>query len=77
MLKCLSLYLNIEPKIIHITENDRVYFTHKNGIRIDKYMYFINNKVEEKYKPYLLAPLLIECSTIIPMVSFQHIIKGR
>ena len=50
------------PKSSHITENDRVYFTHKNGIRIDKYMYFINNKVEEKYKPYLLAPLLVECS---------------
>ena len=45
-----------------ISEKDRVYFTYENGKRIDKYMYFIKEKVPKELRCYLLAPLLIECS---------------
>jgi len=41
--------------------NERAYFTTKNGKRIDYYMQFINT-IEPKYKPYLLAPLIVSCS---------------
>ena len=41
--------------------NERAYFTTKNGERIDYYMQFINT-IEPKYKPYLLAPLIVSCS---------------
>lgn len=46
----------------NIQEGERAYFTHKNAEIIDKSMYYINNFVEERLKPYLLAPLLVECS---------------
>lgn len=44
-----------------IKKTDRVYFTHENGKRIDAYRFFIE-KLPQKYKPFLLAPLLVECS---------------
>ena len=44
-----------------ITKKDRVYFTEENAKRIDKYRSFIS-KVPKKYRYYLLAPLLVECS---------------
>ena len=37
-------------------------------------MYFINNKVEEKYKPYLLAPLLVDANVIITQWSVFNIL---
>ena len=46
----------------NIKEDERAYFTQENAIIIDKMMYYIMNYVEEKYKPYLLAPLLVQCS---------------
>ena len=46
----------------NIQEGERAYFTHKNAEIIDKSMYYINNFVEERLKPYLLGPLLVECS---------------
>ncbi len=46
---------NIQPE-------ERVYFTCENAKTIDKMLYFIKNFVQEKYKPYLLGPLLVECS---------------
>ena len=49
------------PKSKIIKKQDRVYYTYENGIRIDRYRYFIN-KIPNKYKPFLLAPLLVEAS---------------
>ena len=46
----------------NIKEGERAYFTQKNAFNIDKIRYYIENFVEEKYKPFLLAPLLVECS---------------
>jgi adenine-specific DNA-methyltransferase len=46
----------------NIQEGERAYFTQKNAEIIDKSMYYIHNYVEERLKPYLLAPLLVECS---------------
>ena len=49
------------PKTKAIQKNDRVYFTKENAERIDKYRYFIDN-IPRIYRPYLLAPLLIQTS---------------
>ena len=50
------------PSSPTITKKDRVFFTYENGKRIDTYMYYIVNKVPEKLRHYLLAPLLVEIS---------------
>lgn len=44
-----------------IQKTHRVYFTEENALRIDKYRHFIT-LIPKKYRPYLLAPLLVECS---------------
>ena len=44
-----------------ITETDRVYFTYENGKRIDAIRDYITT-LPPMYQPYLLAPLLVECS---------------
>ena len=46
----------------NIQPDERVYFTAENGQTIDKMLYYIHNYVEEKYKPFLLAPLIVQCS---------------
>ena len=46
----------------NIQPNERVYFTAENGETIDKMLYYIHNYVKEKYKPFLLAPLIVQCS---------------
>lgn len=45
-----------------IKPGERVYFTAENGKTIDQMLFYIKNNVEEKYKSYLLAPLLVQCS---------------
>jgi adenine-specific DNA-methyltransferase len=45
----------------NIKEDERVYFTAENGKRIDMYRYLIN-QLPEEIRPFLLAPLLVECS---------------
>ena len=45
----------------NIKLNERVYFTAENGKRIDKYRHLIE-QVSPDLKPFLLAPLLVECS---------------
>lgn len=40
----------------------RMYFTEENAKRIDKYRYFIDTHVPQKYKSYILAPLLVKSS---------------
>lgn len=44
-----------------IQKGDRVYFTEENGIRIDIYRNYIET-IPEKYRPFLLASLLVESS---------------
>lgn len=44
-----------------ISENDRVYFTEENGKRIDIIRNYIET-IPEKYRPFLLAQLLVEAS---------------
>jgi adenine-specific DNA-methyltransferase len=44
-----------------ITQNDRVYFTYENGIRIDIIRNYINT-IPKKYQPFLLGSLLVESS---------------
>ncbi len=46
----------------NIQAGERVYYTTENGRRIDTYQEFIQNQVPEEYRPYLLAPLLVEAS---------------
>jgi len=49
------------PNSKNIKKTDRVYFTYENGKRIDAYRFFIET-LPKKYKPFLLGPLLVECS---------------
>tara|TARA_Y100000591_G_scaffold331543_2_gene365802 strand:- start:10145 stop:11293 length:1149 start_codon:yes stop_codon:yes gene_type:complete len=46
----------------NIQPTERVYFTAENAKIIDQMLYFIKNYVKDKYKPYLLGPLLVQCS---------------
>ena len=52
---------NWAPATPEITEHDRVYFTYENGKRIDVLRDYITT-LPSLYQPYLLAPLLVECS---------------
>ncbi len=52
---------NWSPKNDEIKEDDRVYYTYENGLRIDGMRNYIE-KIPEKYKSYVLGPLLVECS---------------
>lgn len=45
-----------------ITERERAFFTHANGVRLDRYRYFIEKYVPLKYKFFLLGPLLVQAS---------------
>lgn len=47
---------------LNINPNERVYFTSENGRIIDQMLYYIKNNVEEKYKAFLLGPLIVQCS---------------
>ena len=49
------------PKTSTITESDRAYYTRENGWRIDV-MRNYTESIPEKYRSYVLAPLLVECS---------------
>lgn len=44
-----------------ITKDDRVYFTEKNALLIDKYMHFLYG-TPLKYKPFILAQILVQSS---------------
>jgi adenine-specific DNA-methyltransferase len=49
------------PKDEEIKENERVYYTNKNGKRIDIMRNYIET-IPEKYRSFLLGPLLVESS---------------
>lgn len=46
----------------NIQPDERAYFTAENAKIIDQMLYYIHNYVEEKYKCFLLAPLIVQCS---------------
>ncbi len=48
--------------INNIQENERVYYTTENAKIIDRMMYYIHNYVPTNIQPYILAPLLVQCS---------------
>ena len=52
---------NWAPASPLIGENDRVFFTYENGKRIDYLRDYIAT-LPPAYQPFLLAPLLVECS---------------
>jgi len=49
------------PKTQHIKEGERTYYTCENGRRIDTIRNYIET-IPAKYRSFVLAPLLVECS---------------
>jgi adenine-specific DNA-methyltransferase len=47
---------------VAIQEGERVYFTQENARRIDCYQEYIRRHVPPGYRPFLLAPLLVQAS---------------
>ena len=45
-----------------IKENERVFYTHKNAVKIDSIKRIIFNTIPEDYRHYYLAPLLVQAS---------------
>jgi len=45
-----------------ILPGERVYFSHKNAVMIDKMMYFIKNNVGKEYQKFFIAPLIVQAS---------------
>ena len=46
----------------NILPGERVYFSHKNAVMIDKIMYFIKNNVGKEYQKFFIAPLIVQAS---------------
>ena len=46
----------------NIKKDERVYFTAENAKRIDIYRHLINQVPNKHFRPFLLGPLLVECS---------------
>lgn len=53
--------LHWSPNNKNISKSDRAYFTYENGKRIDVLRNYIES-IPKKYIPYVLAPLIVECS---------------
>lgn len=47
----------------NILPGERVYFSRKNAVMIDKMMYFIKNNVGEEYQKFFIGPLIVQAST--------------
>lgn len=51
------------PSCDSVQKSDRVYFTRKNGVLLDRYMHFIfNGNFSDEYRPFLHAMVLVEAS---------------
>ncbi len=46
----------------NISQSERAFFTHNNGVRLDRYRHFIKTQVPRACRPFLLAPLLVQAS---------------
>lgn len=44
-------------------EGERMFFTHENAVRIDTARDYVERSVEPELRPYVLGPLLVQCST--------------
>lgn len=65
---------NYSPKDeLHITKEDRVFYTRENAIRIDTYRKLISEIVPEKMQNFFLAPLITEASV---HVNTSGVFKG-
>ena len=47
----------------NILPGERVYFSQKNAVMIDKMMYFIKNNIGEEYQKFFIGPLIVQAST--------------
>lgn len=47
----------------NILPGERVYFSQKNAVMIDKMMYFIKNNVGKEYQKFFIGPLIVQAST--------------
>tara|TARA_B100000963_G_scaffold335262_1_gene329238 strand:+ start:697 stop:1836 length:1140 start_codon:yes stop_codon:yes gene_type:complete len=47
----------------NILPGERVYFSQKNAVMIDKMMYFIKNNVGKEFQKFFIAPLIVQAST--------------
>ena len=76
VLKTMKQYVKIENTYVpfiskywapkddnNILSGERVYFSHKNAVMIDKMMYFIKNNVGEEYQKFFIGPLIVQAST--------------
>tara|TARA_B100001057_G_C22793666_1_gene928687 strand:+ start:316 stop:1455 length:1140 start_codon:yes stop_codon:yes gene_type:complete len=45
-----------------ILPSERVYFSHKNAVMIDKMMYFIKNNIGKEYQKFFIGPLIVQAS---------------
>ena len=46
----------------NILPSERVYFSHKNAVMIDKMMYFIKNNIGKEYQKFFIGPLIVQAS---------------
>ena len=46
----------------NILPGERVYFSHRNAVMIDKMMYFIKNNIGNEYQKFFIAPLIVQAS---------------
>jgi adenine-specific DNA-methyltransferase len=47
----------------NILPGERVYFSQKNAVMIDKIMYYIKNNIGEEYQKFFIGPLIVQAST--------------
>lgn len=46
----------------NILPEERVYFTKKNAVMIDKMMYYIKNNIGKEYQKFFIGPLIVQAS---------------
>ena len=46
----------------NILAGERVYFSNKNAVMIDKMMYFIKNNIGKEYQKFFIGPLIVQAS---------------
>ena len=49
--------------MITILPGERVYFSHKNAVMIDKIMYYVKNNIGKEYQKSFIGPLIVQAST--------------
>jgi len=78
LIKRANEFADLEDKSVHTTpwiqlhwapandsnigQSERAFFTRENAVRLDRYRHFIKTQVPQTYRPFLLAPLLVQAS---------------